>query len=215
VLSRHMLTSAHSQDASEAINFLSACGKDELFATGGISSIGISEILSGDRSCCSIPNRETEEHSCQMSQDCHICKSVGDYSSTLTPPPHINEYPSMLATASHLDKACTSTASERPTFDRPACSHQQLDRIFAFLAARVPGRRGFEEQNLTETITRMRRHIETAWRNAQIRSGWTFEGGELDFPPGERCKALSIPFDGEKKISFQMFLMKHGEGSRM
>lgn len=175
-------------DAHEAINFLSAHGRCDIFATTRISNINITAVLHSNRDCCRDANRESEKLHCELG-GCLVCENT-------TPGPSL-----------------LFSANKEKDVDRPPCYHASLDRIFLLLAARIRGRGGFEEASPAETITRIRRQMVTAWRDVQFRNGWAFAGGDTDFPPPERNQPARLTCEEGQKVNFHLYLSKKKDGS--
>ncbi|TKA77012.1 hypothetical protein B0A55_01947 [Friedmanniomyces simplex] len=142
-------------DIFDAIDFLSAYGRDDIFNQKRLSVISLSEpdVPQGGE-CCQQLSRGSEFR-CECREDgCLICAFEDpqdvDVDDFLAAPRDTTPLSNLTTTASSLWSPDVSVAD----LDRAPCPHTQTHRLFSFLAARLT-RRGYDS-SLPRSVEQLR-----------------------------------------------------------
>ncbi|TKA71232.1 hypothetical protein B0A55_05635 [Friedmanniomyces simplex] len=198
-------------DIFDAIDFLSAYGRDDIFNQQRLSVISLSQpdVPQGS-GCCQLLSRESESR-CECREDsCLICAfedpQLQDVEEFLAAPRDTTPPSNPTTTASSLWSPDVSVAD----LDRAPCPHTQTHRLFSFLAAHLT-RRGYDS-SLPRSVEQLRQDIMTAWRKVQATAGgWKWSATD-EFPPNERNVPVTVECDGGVMLRYHIYATAHGEG---
>ncbi|KAK5709975.1 hypothetical protein LTR17_019304 [Elasticomyces elasticus] len=174
-------------DIFEAIDFLSAYGRDNVFNKARMTAITfIDPPFPQCGECCEQPNRETEIRCECAAEGCLICAfKDGDDN----------------ASGQRLcNVAYTTGLNSKP------CPHLQHSRFFTFLAANLMR---FVDPSSRTDIERLRIQVITCWRQHQETLGWKFPNGE--FPPNDMDRSVELKCDNGATLKYMLYMTKHGE----
>ncbi|KAK3647295.1 hypothetical protein LTR56_008126 [Elasticomyces elasticus] len=173
-------------DIFEAIDFLSAYGRDDVFNKARMTAIiFIDPPFPEGGESCELPNRETEIRCECAAEGCLICAfNDGDDN----------------ACGQRLCKIAYNTTIAEP------CPHLQHSRFFTFLAANLTR---FVDPSSRTDIERLRIQVITCWRKHQVELGWKFPNG--DFPPNDMDRSVELKCDNGATLKYMLYMTKHGE----